>query len=53
MKAGWTKIALAVWLTVWIVSMYYKAGFNESALFAYLLAGTGILSYIAGRGDGA
>ena len=53
MKAGYTKIALTLWLAMWILSMYYEVGFRAAAAFGGILMLTVLLAYQAGRGDGA
>lgn len=53
MKAGWTKLVLAAWLTGWWSAMYFEVGLVAALWFIAILGGTALAAYQAGRGDDA
>lgn len=53
MKAGNTKIVLAIWLTGWLSAMFYQSGWVAATGFLGSLGITVMLAYWAGRGDDA
>ena len=53
MKAGWTKLVLAVWLTANVMSSAFSAGWPVGVGVVVLLGTTALLAYQAGRGDDA
>jgi hypothetical protein len=53
MKAGWTKIVLAVWLTAWASALCLEADMVSSVFNIAVLGITTLLAYQCGKGDRA
>lgn len=53
MKAGWTKIVLAMWLIAWAAAMRFEVDGNAAFWFIAVLGFTALLAYQAGKGDRA